>query len=212
MNPVTGQEFDFDPEFTWNYELARRSQWLDDRLTVNAIAFYLDWSDQQISVGLDPNVPLSSVTLNSGESRTWGGELEIWAEPVDGLSLFGPVAYASNKFKDLISGGQQLAGNGFPYAPEWSTAFGADYFFDNGVFIGADASYQSASFDDIQNTIPIDSRFLVNARAGYETENWGVFACVTNLFDADYITCVTGPDLVSVGDPRQFGVVGQVRF
>lgn len=48
---------------------------------------------------------------------------------------------------------------------------GQEFDFDHGVFIGADASYQSASFDDIQNTIPIDSRFLVNARACYEMEN-----------------------------------------
>ncbi|MEM8556175.1 MAG: TonB-dependent receptor, partial [Pseudomonadota bacterium] len=40
-------DYEFDPEFTDNYELAYRSEWLDGDLVVNANAFYTYWRDQQ---------------------------------------------------------------------------------------------------------------------------------------------------------------------
>ncbi|MEM7741885.1 MAG: TonB-dependent receptor [Pseudomonadota bacterium] len=59
----------FDPEFTNNYELAFRSQWFDDRLTVNANAFFIDYTDQQITVQLSDN-PLDTLTDNAAGSES----------------------------------------------------------------------------------------------------------------------------------------------
>src|SRR5690606_13472168 len=47
LNIARNLSVDYDPEYTWNYELALRSQWLDGAVVVNANAFYVDWKDKQ---------------------------------------------------------------------------------------------------------------------------------------------------------------------
>lgn len=46
INQQRAQYYQYNPEYTWNYELALRSEFFDRRLTVNANAFYIDWRDQ----------------------------------------------------------------------------------------------------------------------------------------------------------------------
>lgn len=205
----TLEPFDIDPEFTDNFELALRSQFWGGQASFNANAFYTRWRDQQVSVGTG----VDQITVNAGRSRLFGGELEIAAEPIDGLSLFGSLAYVDTEFVDFVSGGADLAGNEFPNAADLTAALGAEYSFENGFFLAGDASYTAAAFTDVENIRAdrTDNRFLVNARAGYEAENWNVAVFATNLFDVDYITSVGG-NVVTVGDPLQFGVRAGVRF
>ncbi|MEM9026579.1 MAG: TonB-dependent receptor, partial [Verrucomicrobiota bacterium] len=203
-----GQNYQFDPEYTNNYELALRSQWFDKRLTVNANIFLTDWVDQQVSQQVSPN-PLDTIIVNAGESQIYGGELEVSANPVAGLEVFAAIGYAKTEFTDFMTGGDDFTGNVFPFAPEWTASFGGEYFFENGIFIGMDASYTDGSFRDIENTPELDipSRFLVNARLGYEFGNWGIFAYVSNAFDKQYWNRRDDDGTLRPGDPRQYGVV-----
>ncbi|MEM7190940.1 MAG: TonB-dependent receptor, partial [Pseudomonadota bacterium] len=59
---------DFDAEFVDSYELSFRSQWFDDRLTINANAFYNDWKDQQVQVFGPSGNSLDVFTENAGKS------------------------------------------------------------------------------------------------------------------------------------------------
>lgn len=216
LNNFTGETFEFDPEYTWNYEVSLRSQWLENRLTVNANAFYTDWNDQQVTVAGPSGNALDTTIENAGASRVFGGELELRALAADDLELFAAVGYADTRFDDFISGGQQLAGNEFPNAPRITRAIGGTYYFPYDVSLAIDASYTDDSFGDVENTPDEknDSRFLTNVRLGYDSENWGVLAYVNNLFDKDYVAQSTGltPNEIVPGDPRTFGVIGQIRF
>lgn len=219
FNTITGVQNEFDPEFTWNFELALRSQWLDERLTVNANVFYTDWNDQQVAIFGTSGSPFDFRTENAGSSRLFGGEIEVRAQPLDNLDLFAGFGYANTEFTDFVSGGNQLAGNEFPFASKYTASFEGTYYFDMGTYVSVDASYQSKAYGDVDNTEAreTDGRFLVNARLGYDAERWSVTAYVNNLFDKDYVTtvgnAVAGRDgLITAGDPRAFGVIGQVRF
>ncbi|WP_041301481.1 TonB-dependent receptor [Hirschia baltica] len=66
---MRARSFSFDQEFAMNYELAFRSEWLDGRLTANANVFYMDWTDQQISVQLSSADFDSEVANASGSFR-----------------------------------------------------------------------------------------------------------------------------------------------
>ena len=212
-NFVTGKQFKFDPEFTRNYEVSFRSKWADDRVTLNANVYYTDWTDQQIRVPGASSSGFDFTIENAGESRLFGGEIEAEALVSNNLELFVSIGYTDTKFEDFISGGVQLAGNEFPLAPELTIALGGTYYFRDGFFFSADASYQDDTFSDVQNTEDnkTDSRFLANARLGYETDEWSVLAYVDNMFDKDYVTR-SNSGIVNVGDPMTFGVIGQVRF
>ncbi|MEM9044227.1 MAG: TonB-dependent receptor [Pseudomonadota bacterium] len=214
VNLAQNEQFEFDPEFTNNYELSLRSQWWDDRVTLNANAYYVTFTDQQVVVELSSQ-PLDEETQNAGSSKSFGGELEARAEPIPGLELFGAIGYNETEFTDFISNGQQLAGNEFRNAPRWTGSVGGAYFFENGFFVGADASYTAASFGDALNNAASrsDPRFLLNLRAGYEGENFGIFAFVDNVTDVTYAEERSATSsLVTIGDPLTFGLVGQVNF
>ncbi|MEM7669080.1 MAG: TonB-dependent receptor [Pseudomonadota bacterium] len=214
MNLAQNEQFEFDPEFTNNYELSFRSEWFDDRLKVNANGYYVEFSDQQVVVELSDQ-PLDEETQNAGSSNSFGAEVEVRALPLDGLEVFGAIGYNETEFEDFISNGEQLAGNEFRNAPRWTGSVGGVYYFENGIFLGADASYTSGSFGDALNSPASrsDPRFLLNLRAGYETENFSIFAFVDNVTDRTYAeerSATTG--VITIGNPLTFGVVGQVTF
>ena len=214
VNAFTGIAGAFDPEFTDNVELALRSQWLDRRLTVNANAFYTKWKDQQLRVNGPSGNPLDFNVENAGESRLLGGELEIEAVPMAGLTVFGSIAYTDTKFKDFNSNGVQLAGNEFPFAPQLTAAFGGEYVFENGMFLGSDVSYTDSAFSEVNNidSRRTDSRFLVNIQAGYEGEHWRALLYGTNIFDRDYVTHGNSATTVEVGDPARYGIMVSFEF
>ena len=212
FNSERREQFTFDPEFTNNYELAFRSQWLDDRLTVNANAYFVDYKDQQLVVALS-NQPLDFQTENAGSSQSYGAELDIRALPLENLDVFASIGYNRTEFEDFVSNGVQLSGNEFRNAPRWTGSVGGTYYFDSGIYFGADASYTSRSFSDAANTSSLrsDSRFLVNARAGFEVENFNVFLYANNIFDEEYVE-ERGVALSTLGPPRTVGVIGQFQF
>ncbi|MEM9621434.1 MAG: TonB-dependent receptor [Pseudomonadota bacterium] len=209
-----GDEYEFDPELTWNYELAFRSNLRNGRLVINANAFYTDWNDQQVSEQGPSGNTLDVITVNAGESRIIGGEIDVRSVPITGLEVHASVAYADTEFTDFVTGGTVFTGNEFPYAPKLTAALGVEYAFRSGVFVAADASYTDGSFRDIQNTADLDnkSRYLLNARIGYESDRWSVFAYVTNLTDEDYWNRRDANGTLRPGDPRQYGIVGQLQL
>ena len=221
-----GEVSEFDPEYTWNYEIGIRSLLLDGRLTANANIFYTRWDDQQVrqQVGGDPS---NLLTVNAGESELYGGELTLEYRPTPKWDLFASVGYVQTEFLDFsdvsINDGEDLSGNEFPNAPEWTAAAGASYFFDSGWEVHTDVSFTDSSFSFADNNpdLGADSRFLVNGRVGYRQDNWAVFAYVRNLFDDDFVTQsteantgrVTLPfDQVRTGEPRTVGAYVTANF
>ncbi|MEM9635121.1 MAG: TonB-dependent receptor [Pseudomonadota bacterium] len=205
----------YDPEFTWNYELALRSRWLDNKLTVNANAFYTSWTDQQLLQPTGSGFPNDNFVVNAGSSRLWGAELEVRGEPMEGLELFGSVAYVNTEFTDFIFDGVQVAGNKFPYASDISASVGANLYLENGIVAGLDLNYTSDGYTDVLNTPSekFDDRLLLNARIGYRADKWSVSVFAKNLLNEQYITRrEPGFSTVEVGDPREFGVVLQGRL
>lgn len=238
--PGAVSTLDFDPEFTTNYEVAYRGSFYDDTLRIAANAFYTRWTDQQVTqqgrISGDPNNTLDRDVVNAGESEFYGAELSIEGEPTARLSLFGSLAYVETRFLDFVinrgaANQQVLNGNEFPSAPSLTAAVGGSYRWDNGITLGVDASYQAAAFENIQNTIKDDDRFLVNAQLTYETPNgWLTGLFVRNVFDQDYVLVNSsvnlGPEavpasafddtgitpIVRTGEPRTFGIFAQKTF
>lgn len=213
----------FDPEFTWNYELAFRSQWLDRRLTVNANAFYIDYQDQQINLQLSNN-PLDRITENVGESRLFGAELEVFAALSPALSLFANLGLTETEFtKSVVSINEiDLNGNEFAAAPPVTAGFGGRYTHSSGMFLNVRARYADEAFTFVQNqsaddAVKNDSFFVVDTLIGYEGNRFTVELFANNLFDEEYVVQNTFPDAQElavgrVGAPRLVGVRGYAEF
>lgn len=69
----------YDPEHLTSYVVGSKNRFLDNRLQINAEAFYLDYRDQQISYTKVVGVSAISVTENAGKLTSKGVEVEgIW--------------------------------------------------------------------------------------------------------------------------------------
>jgi iron complex outermembrane recepter protein len=223
INFVTGEPFTFDPEYAWNFELAYRSTWADDRVRLNANVFYLDWRDQQIEYPQIPGDINSNITVNAGESHVVGGELEVQALALPSLRVFGSIGVSKTEFDDfrLVQMGQDLdlAGEPFPQAPIWSFAVGAQYDHDLGVFLGGDLKHTGEALSrSLLEGGPrdiLDAYTVVNARIGYQAEFWRATLWADNLFDEKYFLYRfdTEPfQIATVGSGRVIGLTLQANF
>nr|WP_165388508.1 TonB-dependent receptor [Sphingomonas populi] len=226
FNQQRGQHFEYNPEYTWNYELALRSQWFDRRLTVNANVYYIDWRDQQVSVQLTPGSVFDTQVINAGKSRLYGAELELSGRPTRRLNLYMGGGYSSTKFEDSPSSAGQLfqfvPGNQFANAPHWTVSGGATWQHPTGLFANVNANYRSGYFQDIvdQPAIApardIEGRTLVNAKVGWQGRHFGAFLIASNIFDVvkptQSFVDFDGRTRGAVSDPRILGLSFEGRF
>jgi outer membrane receptor protein involved in Fe transport len=226
LNQQRGQYYEYNPEYTWNYELALRSQWFDRRLTVNANVYYIDWRDQQVSVQLTPGSVFDTQVINAGKSRLYGAELELSGRPTRQLNLYIGGGYSNTKFKDSPSSAgalfQFVPGNQFANAPHWTVSGGATWQHPVGLFANVNANYRSGYFQDVvaQPAIPpardIEGRTLVNAKIGWQGQHFGAFLIASNIFDVvkptQSFVDFDGRTRGAVNDRRVLGLSLEGRF
>jgi outer membrane receptor protein involved in Fe transport len=230
-NTATATAYQYDPEYTDNYEFSIRSTWLDGDLVANANFFYIDWSDQQVRVQLSGNV-FDSETKNAGKSKLQGFELELNYQVNNQLKLYSSIGQAKSEFTDFLvptpksstetSGISavntddfyDLSGRSFADSPEWTGNIGATYTADNGFFANVSANYASTSPGYINPFISghepgheyydvkNHSRTLMNMQLGYEWEVIGVYLKANNLLDDEYLE-YNGEETITIGRPRQ---------
>jgi iron complex outermembrane recepter protein len=222
LNQQRAQAYQYDPEYTTNYELALRSEWLDRRLTVNANAYWIDWSDQQVGVSLTPGSVYDTQVVNAGKSRLYGFELELFGRPSKTLNLYAGLGYSNTKFKEFnVSVGELIAsasGNEFTRAPHWTVSGGATWHGKSGIFANVNANYRSGFYQDQvdQPYRDIKGRTLVNGKIGWQGEHLGAFLTVTNLFDVQkptqFFDDADGHVRGNYTEPRTFGISFEGRF
>jgi len=220
------RNFTFDPEFTTNYDLSLRSRWLENRLTVNANLFYVDWTDQQVNL-LDPLDPsaLEVVVVNAASSSVKGAELEVNYKARSGLDLYANAGYVDTEFDDFpvdqfatqgtLVSTLDFSGNEFTDAPNITFAAGFAYDLSNSLRLQSDLNYQQASFDDAQNTRENDSRTLVNSKLTYQyNDALEVSLVARNIFDREYLLrdVVLANNTAVVGEPRRVLLQLQGKF
>ena len=229
INSVRAKVYEYEPEFTYNYEFSLRSTWLDGDLVANANVFYVDWHDQQVAVQLSPN-RYDTETINAGQSNVKGFELELSYQVTHELALYASLGQAKTEFTDFVIRiptettpiVNDLSDRQFS-APEWTGNIGATYTADNGIFVNLNGNYASSSPNrvnpyreglkegdaefDLQNS----SRTLVNMQLGYEWQDIGIYLQGKNLFDEEYIT-TNFTRTPSLGAPRQLALTLRGEF
>lgn len=200
-----------DPEIPYAYELGIKSQWLDNRLRLNAALFHTTFEDFQTSVS-DGQVPPTFFLDNAGELETQGVELEVSAQPSENLTLMGSMAYIDAEFTDYegaacypgqslaqgcVDGVQDLTGKDMPNSPDLTVSLTARYFaaFDSMPFDGfIQGSYfyqDEVQYDTRNGPDSIgDSYNTVDGAIGIEARNgsYNLQLFVKNLTDEFYVS------------------------
>lgn len=194
----------YGPEYTWNYELALRSQWLDRRLTANANVFYTDWQDQQVTQSPIGNSQVQFIE-NAGESTLYGGELDISVLAARGVTIFASIGYVNAEFDEFESVDLgDLSGNRFVRSPRATGAVGINWKSVSGLIANAAVRYTGDRYQDAANEILLEDYTLVNAKLGYEGDRWSVYVFGENLLDEEYIAFRS--------DAENFAELGGARF
>ncbi len=207
---------DYEPEYLSNYEVALRSVSLGGDLVINANAYFGDWTDQQLSI-CSPDNALDCITENAGESEIYGTELSVQYQVSADINMFTSIGYARTEFTDFDSGTLgDLTGNDFAFSPDLTAAIGATAYLTDEFFVSGNVNYQEGAYADVQNTVELDSRTLLNLKLGYVTDVYSIEAYVNNLTDKFYLTSdfttTDGARTVRAGLPRYFGVSFTYNF
>ncbi|MEK7266560.1 MAG: TonB-dependent receptor [Pseudomonadota bacterium] len=225
----------FQPETLWNYEVGVKLAAYDNRLLINAAAFYIDWKDLQIQTNFlaIPGDISSAVELtqNAQGARNIGFEIDAQAMLSDGLVVSGGYGYLDSEFDDfpvaILAGGSQvdLTGQTLPRTPKttWNVAAQYDHDISGNLsgFFRAEAFGRSSSRSDLEAVaqsllgLPqfpyrAPSFGVVNIRMGVGTDNVSLSGYIENLFQEDYYTS-TSENFGLAGmrvrpNPRKFGI------
>jgi iron complex outermembrane receptor protein len=184
----------FKPEYLDAYEVGFKSVLFDSQLTLNAAAFYYDFSNKQEQI----NTGVSFVVSNAAAATSTGFELEAAYSPVDvpGLSLFGNIGIVDAYYNLFPNGGgpginytgHQLAGSS-PVSMSWGGQYIHPLSFWPGMDLdlATDWDYRDRAFGDPANDVnqEIQAFMIINARIGVEAEDgtWGLYAWGRNLGD-----------------------------
>ncbi|NEP58611.1 MAG: TonB-dependent receptor [Symploca sp. SIO2G7] len=203
----------FAAERSWNFEIGLESSWLDDRLGVNLAAFYNPVDDYQV-VSFDP-ASLLPVEIVNADASISGFELEVRATPFDGFDITAGFGLTDASFIDYPDR-PDLEGNALPFAPEFTYNLGLQYRSPSGIFGRIELAGLGTTFYEETNTLRQDPYAIVNARLGYEFDQYGVYLFANNLFDTEYTTfqfsSFGGTTIGLYGVPATFGIQFRARF
>ncbi|MDP3774925.1 MAG: TonB-dependent receptor [Gemmatimonadales bacterium] len=125
-----GNRDSWTDETAWNYEVGFKSRLAGGRAAVNLSAFYMDIRDLQLSV--TAGSCSSRLIFNVPKARSQGLELEVTANPSEGLDVSFAASLNNSELKSTISSaGQPVsgmeAGNRLPSVPQIQVTSAATY-------------------------------------------------------------------------------------
>ncbi|MBW4509446.1 MAG: TonB-dependent siderophore receptor [Scytonematopsis contorta HA4267-MV1] len=171
------------------------------------LAFY-DLTRSNVTT-TDPNNPNFSV--QTGEQRSQGIELDINGEILPGWNIIAGYAYTDAKVK---KDNDIPVGNRLYSAPEHSFNLWTTYRIQKGdlqgLGFGLGFYYVGEIAADLANTLELPSYFRTDAAIFYEREQFRAALNFRNLFDVEYYTAWGSGENVYLGNP--FTVQGTISW
>lgn len=98
----------FNPEELTAYTVGVKNRFLDNKLQLNIEAFYWDYQDQQITYvggirGSSGIFAQGGITVNAGQSRMYGAELDLVFAPTGNDLFSANVQYLDGKYDSLLT-------------------------------------------------------------------------------------------------------------
>jgi iron complex outermembrane receptor protein len=219
---INGAPMTYGPDKLWTYEVGTKSRVLGNSVSVNAAAFYTDWSQIQESV----IIPICGGQFNSnvGNAESYGIEGEITYAPVEApgltLHLNGNVQHA--EITSAKASSPAHAGDHILYVPDWSMSVAVDYDFPvtEGYdgFVRVDYEYTGPSRGSFLATDPNfnDPAYgVLNGSVGFRMDQMEFSLYAKNL--ANDQTIIQRPVINSVSEgytlrPITFGMTAKRTF
>jgi iron complex outermembrane recepter protein len=215
------EQIPYGSDTLWSYELGFKTSLFDNHVSLSADVYHIDWDriQQQEALSNGANGCFASLTLNLGNARSDGGEIEANALLTDRLSVHLAGGYENARLTKVAPGTEYFVGEPLSGVPKLTGAASANYEIpvDWGkFFVRMQYSYtgQSVSYTEVATGLERQAYQLVDLRLGVDYHACTVALFAKNLFDARPnlsdeipVTALAGDRYrYWVGLPREIGV------
>ena len=219
-NPSEPALRSYDPEFSNNFEVGLKNEFLDHRIRWNLSAFYSTVRDIQVPQLILPEAFV--VTTNEGELTSMGLESEFTALMGDNLMLTWNAGLTDAQFEELIIAEEEanisLKGNRQLFTPEFTSNLILQYnqtidpARDIQLLARAEWMWLGTTYFDLQNQLKQDPYHLVNARLAVEKGPVSLAVWARNILDTRYVDYAYNFGAAHLGEPATYGVSVRVDF
>jgi iron complex outermembrane recepter protein len=217
---ISGADNSYRPDSLWSYEGGTKMRLLGNRLSINADAFYIDWSNIQQSLYL-PSCGYAA-TINAGNARSYGSELETSLQVTKDWSVGFSGSIDNAKITKAAPGTGSSDGDWLLGVPKYNFAVSLDghhrladelrgYFHTDIDRVGG----SFGSFDDTSADFARPAYTTVNMNLGIATGRFDVSVFARNLLNDN--TIIQRPALLFINQgiiqrPRTIGVSLRASF
>lgn len=195
---------------TENLEVGGKFSFWEDRVKLNTAIYRIDWED--IPVGAVGSNPVCSATVNGGEARSQGIELETEILLTANLYLQLAASYTDTEYRNDLLGS---VGERLPMSPEYNGHLGLQYNFElleYPSFVRTDVTYVGDFTTGSSIAFESGDYTTLDINAGVTLNNVDLGLFVSNLTNEDDVTVSFFLDRGWRLRPRTFGVQLGYRF
>lgn len=200
----------YDSETLWNYELGFKSTLFGGKLAINGDIFYMDINDMQVFTLTTTTG--SGYISNAASATSYGFELDTNYIINDNFSIFGSFGYNESKFDDFRDALGSYNDNYTTFAPKYNYSLGGQFRGLGGFYASANIVGYGKMYLNNSNTYSQNAYALVNAKIGYEWDNFDIYVYGDNLFDKDYDIKHFDDNYILTYSDREIGVRFAYRF
>ncbi|UTH74272.1 TonB-dependent receptor [Chromobacterium sp. IIBBL 290-4] len=202
--------YTYEKEEVTAYELSSRSTFWNERVSLNANAFFNQYTDYQAI--------LNRRFTNIPKGESYGLELEAKARVTPKLTVSAGLGLLNTEVTQGTAANPEIKGKQFNYAPHMTLNLGFKQKLINGFYVGGSLNRVGSYYSEITNdrSAIAGGYTVANLNAGYEDARWGVRAYVNNLTNRNQLVSqisVAGQYVVGVvGAPRTVGMTVDYHF
>ena len=197
----------FEPTKGESFEVGVKSEFFDGRLSATLAAYQI--TKQNIVVD-DPDPANQGFSLQIGEQRSRGIELDVAGEILPGWKIIASYAYIDPEITEDTR--PEYKGNEPSNVARNSASLWTTYEIQTGNYkglgFGGGLFFVGDRQGDLENTFTLPSYVRTDAAIYYRRDNWRVGLNIKNLFDVYYFESADSIDSVYPAAP--FTVLGTV--
>lgn len=214
LDPSQPPLFSFKPEYSNNFEVGVKNDFLNKKLRINLALFYTSVTNVQVPTLILPDA--ITVTRNAGKLRNKGFELEVLTTPLPGMEMAWNFGFTNSKYKELkiSSGGNEidLKGSTQIFTPNYTSMFAVQQVLSLNqkksiaLLMRGEWMLIGRQHFALLGTVEQAPYDLVNFRAGISVKRFDVMLWARNVLETKYISYGYDFGGVHYGEPRIFGV------
>ena len=200
VEAVTGTAY--RPETGKSAEIGLR--YVPQDVPISIIASLFDITRDGVLVS-DPQPGFPRNRSQAGEQRSRGGEIEVQAEPLRGLTLTGALTAFDLEYRE---GETSLIGKTPTATPDHTASLFINYAMPpnsalEGLSLGLGIRYSGKSYADSDNTLKVPSATVADVAVRYTAGNFLASLSVSNVFDKEYVAACASAGTCYAGNMRR---------